>query len=1048
MKRKVTLFLSITILSISLLGQMQQEIDSLRIVAPTLPVSQMVEAYGKLVTHYSRQAPSVALTIALEGLENVQKKNPEKQDQATIYHIVGTAYYFVNDKASALDFLLRSLNLRKELGDLKGTSKTLNNIAIIYLRSERYDEALAMYEESLSIKEQLNDTLGIAAAYSNLGNVYLLLKRYDLAAEYTLKSIEIWENTSSKLGLAQGYNNLAVIHIEQSNFNKALEYLQKGIKIAENIKHNTDLAEIYSNLGVVYEKLGYYDKALQNLQLSLTYLSLTGDLQKKITVYKTISNFYTKIGDYRNAFENMKRVSDLSDSLNRMQLDQKVAELQIKYDQEKNQREIDFLRQQTQMQQLQMESDQMRFNLLLLFTLLIILLGFLIFSRYRSNIRHNKILDQKVQERTATLQKEIIERKQLQEKELQAREQFRYIFNTLPIGLVHYNQEGTIIAANQAFASIFNIPTEDLVSKTLSSILPDENILSNLEKALQRKTINFEHSLFIAGQKRRFFNIYAGSIFSNNGRFLGAFGIFEDITERKIFEDKITESETKFRELSESLPEIICEVDTKGRVTYVNRIFYEKLGYTEEQLAAGIHVFRLFGPSERNKLNDFFKNLTAQHTLELQCEGVIIGAQKQKIDILMKIQGIVRNNQIFGIRGILIDISERKKYEKELQQAKEKAEQADRLKSLFLANMSHEVRTPMNGILGFSELLRSEELSREEQINYLDIIIKSSNQLIQIIDDIVNISRIEAGEIQLIKRQIDIHQFLADLSLFYSGLISNQKPEIEFITRFMIPGDLKLIKIDNNRIQQVINNLVSNAIKFTDQGSIELGCFLSDNETLKFYVRDTGIGIKPEDQKIIFERFRQANPENNRRYGGTGLGLTISKALVELMGGDIWVDSEVGKGSTFTFSIPLEKITEEESEIQDVNQIGHLLKGQKILIAHTNKTFASDLAMLLETQGATTRKYLSYTEVESSVDDLLTFSLIILEYEIARFSDFLLIKQIRSKNPKIPFMIIIPLANIDIKNQILEAGCNSYITLPFNKLVFWNKIKNLLENKA
>ncbi len=1046
--KKIVISFFCTLLTLSLVkSQPTSQIDSLLEIAPSLPVSQMVEAYGKTVNYYSRQNPSKALDISQQGLEKVMSRDPSKLDLAQMYHIVGTAYWFANDRASALDYLLRSLKLRREENDLKGISKTLNNIAIIYLRSDRYEEAIEMYEESLKIKKQLGDTLGIAATYNNLGNVYLGLKQYGYATHYTQEAINIWENSNNRLGIPQAYNNLAVINIEQGNYRMALENLKKALGEAQGLKQNTELSEIYSNLGIVYEKLGYYDKAITNLNLAIEFLRDIGNLQKQISIYKNLANFYHKIGDNRNAFENLLKAYQLNDSLNTSQMKERLAELQVKYDQEKNQREIEFLRQQNNIHQLQMESERMRFNLLLLITFIIFLLVLFIYYRYRIHVRHNKILDQKVQERTASLQKEIIERKQLQINELRAREQFRYIFNTLPIGLLHYNQEGTILAVNPTFAEIFSSTQEEITGKKLTEVIPDQNVLDNLEKALQHTNINFEYYWEHGTQPGRHLNIYAGSIFSNKGLFLGAFGIFEDITARKEYEERLTESETKFRELSQSLPEIICEVDTKGRITYVNRIFFEKLGYTPQQVESGLHIFRLFDHQGRSSLIEFFRQLSLNHSTELQSEATIYSIDRKAIDILIKVQGIIRSNQLLGVRGILIDISERKKYEKELRLAKEKAEQADKLKSQFLANMSHEIRTPINGIIGFSELLYDEELSREEQRNYLDIIIKSSNQLVQIIDDIVNVSRIEAGEVQIIKRHIDLHQFLADLSLFYSGLVTGSNDQVSFVTRCMIPPDVRLIKLDHHRVQQIINNLISNAIKFTQKGTIELGCFLSENDKLKFYVKDTGIGISPENQSIIFDRFRQVEETSQRKYGGTGLGLTISKALVTLMEGEIWVESALNQGSTFYFTIPIEPALPEYTELSKSEKKKLDLTGVSIFVAHQDPSFLNNLTKLLESNGAKTDYANSYNEAQNRLSSMANYQIVIIDHGIARFSDYLIIREIRRENPTIPILVVLPMATIQIKNRIIEVGCTDYLVLPFNSTVLWNKLAKYLPSK-
>jgi signal transduction histidine kinase len=252
--------------------------------------------------------------------------------------------------------------------------------------------------------------------------------------------------------------------------------------------------------------------------------------------------------------------------------------------------------------------------------------------------------------------------------------------------------------------------------------------------------------------------------------------------------------------------------------------------------------------------------------------------------------------------AIVRDISERKQAEKELIKAKEKAEESDQLKSAFLANMSHEVRTPLNSIIGFSELLADPDFEEEHKKEFIHHIVTNGNQLLTIISDIMDISKMESGEIKIRKTQINAQKFLSNVKEQFAFQAAAKNLGLQLSLPDM--DTPTVIFTDADRLSQIFNNLVGNALKFTAKGSVEIG-YQPRGNMVEFYVRDTGIGISAQYFDKIFDRFRQLEDAKTRTYGGNGLGLAISKNLVEIMGGEIWIESEPGKGSTFYFTIPL-----------------------------------------------------------------------------------------------------------------------------------------------
>ena len=293
---------------------------------------------------------------------------------------------------------------------------------------------------------------------------------------------------------------------------------------------------------------------------------------------------------------------------------------------------------------------------------------------------------------------------------------------------------------------------------------------------------------------------------------------------------------------------------------------------------------------------------------------------------------------VIANKELVFQNEEKEKRAAELVIAKEHAEQSDRLKSAFLTNMSHEIRTPMNGILGFSGLLKEPGLTGDEQQEYISIIEKSGARMLNIINDIVDISKIEAGLMNVNITETDINGKIESVYLFFKPEVDGKGMQLLF--KKTLPTKKAIIRTDNEKVYSILTNLVKNAIKFSNEGTIEFG-YIKRGETLEFYVKDTGIGIPKDRQDVIFERFIQADITDKKAFQGAGLGLSISKAYVEMLGGNIWVESEVGIGSIFYFTLPYNAEPEEKKVVGksiSAEDKENEIKNLKILIAEDDET--------------------------------------------------------------------------------------------------------------
>lgn len=378
------------------------------------------------------------------------------------------------------------------------------------------------------------------------------------------------------------------------------------------------------------------------------------------------------------------------------------------------------------------------------------------------------------------------------------------------------------------------------------------------------------------------------------------------------------------------------------------------------------------------------------------------------------------------------EIESRKIIEAELLSAKEKAEESDRLKTAFLANMSHEIRTPLNSILGFAELLKNQNLTKEKKERYVGIINDAGKDLLEVINDIIDISKIEAGQVTVNKIRFSINEMLNDLYDIYDAEITYKNKSIELVRSFALNDNDCIVLADDVRIRQILKNLISNSIKFTQEGHIEFGYTRKDSNTVVFYVKDSGIGIDRKNHKIIFERFRQADESTTREYGGTGLGLAITKSLVEIMEGTIWLESEKGSGAVFYFSLPVEFENTSSSIIQKLNEESYSWQDKSILIVEDILEGFLFLQDLIEPTHA---KIFHAENGKDAIDICKSkkIDIVLMDLQLPGMNGLEATKIIKSMMPDIP--VIAQTASIlsDSMIEAKQAGCCEYLTKPINK---------------
>ncbi|WP_430816025.1 ATP-binding protein [Carboxylicivirga sp. RSCT41] len=382
--------------------------------------------------------------------------------------------------------------------------------------------------------------------------------------------------------------------------------------------------------------------------------------------------------------------------------------------------------------------------------------------------------------------------------------------------------------------------------------------------------------------------------------------LVSDIIKRKSVEISFIESEKRLELAIQGANEGLWDINLEKKSIFLNEQFAKLLGYqTPSEVQLTVDTWESFIYSQDiEQVKEAYNLHKAGRAEAFQCEARII--TKSKSLTWVSIHGKITeriDNMPYRVTGIVIDINNQKAFESELQKAKEKAEESDRLKSSFLANMSHEIRTPMNAILGFTDLLLYGQLTPSEQHEYMNLIKRSGENLLTLINDIIDISKIESDELKITEDVININQLVREVYSVGLSLCATLNKEVEVQLNGGSDKEL-LIYTDPLRVYQILLNLVSNAIKFTDKGLVEINYSIS-NEELSLSVKDTGPGISEEHQKVIFERFRQIDESTIKKHGGTGLGLSITKSLVELMNGSITIHSQPNKGAMFCVKLPI-----------------------------------------------------------------------------------------------------------------------------------------------
>jgi PAS domain S-box-containing protein len=639
-------------------------------------------------------------------------------------------------------------------------------------------------------------------------------------------------------------------------------------------------------------------------------------------------------------------------------------------------------------------------------------------------------------------------------------EKYQYIINNVASVVFTTDLSGNFSFVSKRSFQLTGYTAEELNGKHFTSILDPQWI----ERVVENYYSQFLHSIdetiyeFPIVNKNGYkkWVEQCAVLMMENGKPIGFHCIVRDISDKKQIQFELEETEKNLKNqqfqlqsVLDNTTSIIFIKDLQGKYTVANQRFMDLLQVNKSQVI-GFTDYHFTSKDQA----DYFASLDAKVISErkpIEVEQIIQGPDGPVNLLLVKFPLFDQNNNVFGVSGIATDISERTQYQKDLINARQAAENAKLLQEQFLANMSHEIRTPMNGIQGMTNLLLESSLNNVQE-KYANIIKRSVNNLLVIINDILDFSKIQAGKLSIEEIAFDIRESLDSIKPLFSHRLEKKQLAFELNIDKQVPD---FLIGDPYRLNQILVNLVGNAIKFTDKGKVVLSVSMKHTKVnagvLQFSVKDTGIGIEEEKLKLVFESFSQAGNDVARKYGGTGLGLTISKQLVELQKGRIWVNSKSGEGSEFSFELPYRFAAETEVEgrrrLNDID-FSKLLVGRRVMVAEDNSVNQILIDHVLKSVGIYPTIVNNGKEAIEKLKDGETYDVILMDLQMPILDGYKTTDCIRKElQIDTPIVAMTATAMKGEYEKCLEVGFTDYMSKPFEFVDLYKKLCNVLHVK-
>jgi len=946
--------------------------------------------------------------VCLSQVDNLEKRLEQVEGDEKYELLLTTSkeYWFI-DPAKSVELAEQALEIGEEMKNDIQKARALNRIGSGYYFLEKYNPANEYYRKSLKLSKEINYSDGISRASNNIGLIYDALGNYDTAIEYYYISLDIEKRNNNIEGVAATLINIGNIYYYLQDYDKALDLYNNCLNICKKLDHKQRILDCYTNLGSLFFEINKFDTALEYSTLAYKLSLEIGNIDNQAANLNNIGNVYFEKQQYEKALEFYNKA------------------LKIQKENKYLWSEINTLRN----------------------------IGG-VYNTINQNQNAFKYFDEAL----------------VKAKQINAKKLIMALYSDLSEYYENINDYIKALEFHKLYTNLNDVLDNKESRKQIAEI-EKKYEFQNKEQQLELITKENEvQELQIKTQQYIIFIVFSISliilafvfVFYNRSRSNKKARILLEekntsISEQKIILEKtiaeLKESEEKQKSLIENILDGIFIIQN-NRLIYTNEAIVDITGYSIEELH-----------------NMTFKDIVVREDLEMiinDYNGRIQGKDiptsyefrlKHKnghiVYVILSV-GLINYHGEKAILGTIKDITSQKRYEDELIREKEKAEQATQSKSMYLAGMSHEIRNHMSSIIGITEVLEETDLS-DEQKEYLRVVSVSSNNLLNIINKILDFSKIEAGQVILEPARFFLPKLISDVISLHELKAKNNglyiKPKIASGTPDILVGD-------PTRLSQILINLVNNALKFTDRSGVTIEIQIDDQKNntlkqndghckLKFKVTDTGVGISKDSQQKLFKPFSQTHSAVERKNGGTGLGLAISKQLVELMEGEIGVDSELNKGSTFWFTAklinPLIKSSQNSTSITYPGD--ETSKRLKVLIIEDNILTQQLTSNILVKKGFITdiaengkigldlfkqKKYeIVLMDIQMPVMDGIQATRLIRKYE-------------ENKNYKKTKIIAVTAhAKEGEKQKLFDAGMDLYLSKPFKPSQLINMINSL-----
>ena len=939
-----------------------------------------------LATKVYYSNPERSLQYAETAL-NLAKKQNDDESKIKVLNVIGDIYKKLDYDKMALPNYLEAYKLAKKLKKSALIAQCSKALGKIYYKLNDIDSTTHFYSQYLNISQTNGNREGIADATLLLGNTYWLATNYDKALEFYFKSLTIFEEIKNKSGVSTALNRIGSLYTVIGDKHNSMFYLQKAMQTFNNYDDTESLSELYFRLGIAYENFDKTDSALYYLDLAKILFDSLHFVRQSAYADKYKANIYFKEGYTQKAIA----------------LAQQTLDVFTKYNYRWGMADI--------------YNDLSIYNLS---------------NGDYSAASKNLQIALKLANELNSL--ELLKNTYLNMSKLYA-DQYNYA------KALSYYQKFQVMndsALNREKNSrIAELQAKYETNKKENELrLKNEEITRNIEQIKKQR-----RNLYLFGIATIIILLMSFGLFRQY-RLLSQKGQKIERINAEL-DHRVKERTSALRLSQYSIDhavDIIFWINPEGDLVYANNSASKTLGYPREEII-DLSITKIIPKFSVADWKDIWELIKERRSQVFETQFKKKTGEKFPVEITLNY--IFHDEKEYAF-AFIRDISDRRTREENLKRAKEKAEEADKLKSAFLANMSHEIRTPMNAIIGFSDLLINDETEQEEKQEFANIIKNSSDTLLKLIDDIIDISIIEAGQLKMNNKEFNLNAVLKELIRFYQEeKLRIKKSQIDVRLNESNFDDKIYLNTDPVRFRQVIINLVGKALKFTENGFIEIGYYKDSNSKVNIYVQDTGIGIQQDKLSTIFDRFNKVH-DSKKLYGGTGLGLTISKKLVEQMDGDLTVESTVNQGSTFKITLQyFIQTTKNNKEIKPSTNGKYNWKEKSLLIVEDVESNYQYLATILKKTGINIywaqdgEQALNFC-VEKCPD------VVLMDIQLPNMDGYEVTKRLLSKFPQMPIIAQTAYAFSDEKAKILNAGCVDYVTKPIDKSNLYDTMNKYL----